>query len=139
MPEHQILKQQLNLTENHYKTLRNLVNWEVRDSKIQTFNSEVNEKIHFAKQYHSSLKKHNVVESKFADNTCNFDPNSLNQAFTSNNNASVDNVKLEQEITNILESPKEPNFKFKQVTVVDIVKIVKSLKNNATEPVFTVS
>lgn len=132
MPAHQILKQQLNLTGNHYKTLRNLVNREVRDSKIQTFNSEVNEKINFAKQYHSSLKQHHVVESKFADNTCNLDPNSLNQAFTSNNNASVNNVKLEQEITNILESPKEPNFKFKQVTVVDIVKIVKSLKSNAT-------
>ena len=130
-PEHHILKLQLNLTENNYKTLRNLVNREVRESKIQTFNSEVNEKINFAKQYHSALKRNNVVESKFSNDTCNFDPNSLNQAFTSNNNASVDNVKLDDEITHILENPKEPTFKFNPITVVDIVKVVKSLKSNA--------
>lgn len=130
-PEHHILKLQLNLADNNYKTLRNMVNKEVRNAKIKTFNSEVNDKINFAKQYHSSLKQHNIVESKFSEDTCNFDPNLLNQAFTANNNATIDNVKLNEEINHILENPKEPSFKFKPVTVVDIVKVVKSLGSNA--------
>ena len=115
-----------------FKMLRNLVSKECRESKMKTFNSEVNDKIKFAKQYHAALKKHDVVESKFSsNNTDNFDPNTLNQAFTSNNNAEVDDNKVSDESSRILENPKDPSFKFKEVTPFDIIKIVKSLKSNA--------
>jgi hypothetical protein len=87
------LKFQLNQAEVNFKTLRNRVNREVREAKIHTFNSEVNEKIKFAKQYHDALKRHNVVNSKFSDNYCNIDPNVLNEAFTSYNNSPVNDIK----------------------------------------------
>ena len=101
--EHSLLKKQLQSADENFKTLRNHVNRLVRDAKIKTFNSEVNDKLNFAKQYHNALKRHNVVDSKFSDNNCNLDPNSLNEAFTSYNNAEVDDQLVNQEINKVTE------------------------------------
>ena len=93
-PKHCNLKRQLHLADDQFKMLRNTVNRKIRQSKKDTFNSEVNDKLKYAKQYHAALKKHDVVESKFSGpNTSNFDPNTLNSVFTSNNNAHVDEKK----------------------------------------------
>ena len=129
--EHYSLKYQLNQADEHFKILRNRVNRAVRDAKINTFNSEVNEKLKFAKQYHDALKRHNVVDSKFSDNTCTIDPNVLNEAFSSYNNANVDDMKLNEEIDRILGNRKQPTFNFREVTEAEVSKVAKSLKSNA--------
>ena len=129
--EHSLLKKQLQSADENFKTLRNHVNRLVRDAKIKTFNSEVNDKLNFAKQYHNALKRHNVVDSKFSDNNCNLDPNSLNEAFTSYNNAEVDDQLVNQEINKVLENCKPPTFKFRTVTELEVKKNVKSIKSNA--------
>ena len=125
------LKRQLNQADENFKTLRNSVNREIRDSKFNTFNSEVNQKIKFAKQYHAALKRHSVVESKFNNNTCKIDPNVLNEAFTSYNNAHVNDMKLNEYIDKILESRKRPTFNFREVSEAEVSKVVKSIKSNA--------
>ena len=131
-PEHHTLKRQLNIADQQFKMLRNLVNREIRQSKLDTFNTEVNSKLKFAKQYHAALKRHNVVESKFSNSSsCNIDPNILNQAFTANNNAQVDDQKVSDETDRILGNTEAPTFNFRDVSIVDVVKIVKSLKSNA--------
>ena len=131
-PEHCNLKRQLHLADDQFKMLRNVVNRKIRQSKKDTFNSEVNDKLKYAKQYHAALKKHDVVESKFSGpNTSNFDPNTLNSVFTSNNNAHVDEKKVNDEASRILNNCAAPSFSFKEVSVPTVVKIVKSLKSNA--------
>ena len=130
-PEQISFKKQLLTADENFKTLRNHVNRLVRDAKIKTFNSEVNEKLNFAKQYHNALKRHNVVDSKFSDNNCNLDPNSLNDAFTSYNNAEVNDEMVNREINKILQDSKHPSFKFRAVSESEVIKVVKSIKSNA--------
>lgn len=130
-PEFFVLKNQLDMAGEHFRTLRNHVNNLVRNAKIKTFNSEVNEKLNFAKQYHNALKRNNVVDSKFSDTNCNLDPNSLNEAFTSYNNAEVNDEMVNQEINKILQNSKHPSFKFRTVTESEVKKVVKSIKSNA--------
>ena len=129
--EHYSLRHQLNNAEASFKELRNRVNRAVRNAKIQTFNSEVNEKITFAKQYHDALKRHSVVDSKFKSVFCNIDPNVLNEAFTSYNNSPVNDIKLNEHIEKILESRKRPTFSFRDVSEEDVIKVTKSIKSNA--------
>ena len=129
--EHYALRYQLNRVENDFKTLRNRVNIDIRAAKIKTFNSEVNEKIKFAKQYHAALKRHNVVDSKFTNSSCNIDPNVLNEAFTAYNNSPVNDIKLNEYIDNILESRKRATFNFREVSEADVTKVAKSIKSNA--------
>ena len=131
-PEHHTLKRQLNIADQQFKLLRNLVTREIRQSKLDTFNTEVNSKLKFAKQYHAALKRHNVVESKFSNSSsCQIDPNILNQAFTANNNAQVDDQKVKHETDRILNNQEPQTFNFRDISIVDVVKIVKSLKSNA--------
>ena len=129
--EYYTLKTDLNTAEVNFKTLRNKVNMLVRDAKIKTFNTEVNEKLEFARQYHNALKRHNVVDSKFSGGGCKLDPNVLNEGFTANNNAKVNDERVNEEIKRILQNPKHPSFKFKSVSVADVTKVVKSIKSNA--------
>ena len=130
-PEHSTLKNKLDTCGEHFRILRNCVNRLVRDAKIKTFNAEVNEKLNSAKQYHSALKRHDVVESKFSGGNCNLDPNSLNEAFTSHNNAEVNDQAVNQEINKILQTQNNRSFKFKTVTETEVIKVVKSIKSNA--------
>ena len=129
--EHYSLRHQLKQADQNFKTLRNSVNNAIRDSKLRTFNSEVNEKIKFSKKYHEALKRHNVVDSKFNNCVCNIDPNVLNEAFTSYNNAHVDDINLNEYIDKILESRKRPIFNFREVSEAEVSKVTKSIKSNA--------
>ena len=118
-------------TYEKYKILRNKVNHAIRQAKIDTFNNEINSKLKFAKEYHNALKRHNVVESRFLDTTCNYDANSLNETFTYNNNSEVDDVNVNFVISEILKESIAPVFNFNEVTEQDIIKIVRSLKSNS--------
>ena len=80
------------------------------------------------------MKNHNIVDSKkscFKD--INFDPNILNQAFLSNNNADLDEQKVSSEEQRIGNKPKATNhqFKFHEVSGLNVLKVVKAIKTNA--------
>ena len=81
------------------------------------------------------MKKHNVVDTK--DTSCHeikIPPNVLNQAFISNNNAELDENKVSEEEIKIQNKPcaTDAQFQFSEVTGLDVVRAVKSIKTNAT-------
>ena len=120
-------------TYNTYKILRNRVNHEIRKSKFKTFNDDINSKLKFARQYHNALKRHNVVDSKYLNDNFSYDPDLLNDTFSLNNNADVDDDIVSLEISDILKQSLEPNFNFTEVTEQDVIKIVRSLKTNSCD------
>ena len=117
---------------NIYKNLKNQVNHAIRKAKITEFNENLNSKIKNAKKFHEQLKRHNVVNSKKNENnTCSFKPDDLNKCFAANNNATVNNELLENEINRIMQSAIPEYFDFREVTELEVKKVVKSLKTNA--------
>lgn len=136
MGERDIYKTIFNISKdendyNKYKTLRNRVNHAKRKAKQKIFNDEINSKLKFAKQYHNALKRHNVVDSRFLDTTCNYDPNTLNDTFAMNNNSEVDDAEVTAEISEILRESSNTTFNFHDVSEADILKIVRSLSTNS--------
>jgi hypothetical protein len=80
------------------------------------------------------LRTHNVVDTKTASvNPIKILPNILNQAFLSNNNAAVDEQKILEEEIKINSKPQnhEAQFKFSEITGLDVKKMAKSIKTNA--------
>ena len=92
-------------------------------------------KVDNSKQFFSNLKKHNIVtdKKKKTTNKCRFSACKLNQAFLKNNNAKEDSVKVNLEITKILDKAGnvEEKFKFSEITEEETIKIIKSLKSSS--------
>ena len=127
-------KARLKITENIYHQLRNQVTHEIRKSKIEVFDEKINKKLKQPKQFHHALRSHNIVEAKTSSLApIKILPDILNQAFLSNNNAVLDGEKLQAEITKINNKPKTCNaqFKFSEITGLDVKKTVKTIKTNA--------
>ena len=124
----------LYITENIYHHFRNKVTHSICKSKIQAFDDKINNKLKQPKEFYSALKNYNVVDSKtscFKD--IKMDPNVLNQAFLSNNNAELDEQKVTSEVHKIESKPKatDASFQFHEVSGVDVRKVIKSIKTNA--------
>ena len=112
--------------------LKNKVNHEIRKAKIKKFNEKINSKIKDSKIFHNSLKQQNVVNSKQISNqSCLLDPNTLNKAFVSNNNESVDEESVSEEIERILVNSLPEMFAFHKVSEKQVLKAVNSIKTNA--------
>ena len=127
-------KAKIKITENVYHQLRNKVTHAIRKSKIKVFDEKINKKLKQPKQFHQALRTHNVVDSKTSPlNTIKILPDVLNQAFLSNNNAEIDEHKLSEEVNKINNKPRTTNaqFKFNEITGLDIKKVVKTIKTNA--------
>ena len=119
-------------TEIIFKDLRNQVTHAIRQSKIKVFNERINTKFKNPKQFHQALKNFNIVESKLNNSSeCTIDPTNLNQAFLKNNNAEVNADLISDEINEILKKSKPQVFKFQEVSELEILKIVRSIKTNA--------
>ena len=115
-----------------YKQLKNEVNYMVRRAKIKDFNERVNSKVNNAKLFHMAIKYCSVVDSKKKDfGDVNLDPEKLNNYFTTHNNAEVDNQMIEQEVTRILSIASPFSLHFREVSEMEIKKIVKSFKSNS--------
>ena len=102
-------------------------------SKINVFNEKINKKLKQPKQFHQALRTHSVVDTKMSCfESCKLNPNSLNEAFLSNNNADVDENKITEEITRIMDNSSDINtlFKFHEVSSQDVIKMVKFIKTN---------
>ena len=119
-------------TEVIFKDLRNKVTHAIRQSKIKIFNERVNAKFKNPKHFHQALKNFNIVESKSnIGNECIFDPTTLNKAFVKNNNETVNDGLVSDEINEILKKSKPPVFEFHEISELEVLKIVKSIKTNA--------
>ena len=120
-------------TDLLYKDLRNRVTHAIRKSKIKCFNDRINTKIKDPKQFHQALKTFSVVESKINNNDhCHINPSALNEAFLKNNNAKVSDTLIEDEVNEILKKSKEPAFSFSEVSIGDVLKMVRTIKSNAS-------
>ena len=125
-------KDQKKETELLFKDLRNKVTHAIRKSKIKCFNEKVNTKIKDPKQFSQALKNFSVVESTINSNDhCNINPTVLNKAFLKNNNAKISDDLITDEVNHILRTSKEPEFSFSEVTVGQVIKMVRTIKSNA--------
>ena len=117
---------------DEYKRLKNHVNSLVRKAKIRDFNERVNSKVKNAKLFHLALKMCAVVDVKKRENgEVNLDADKLNKFFTTHNNAEVDADMIEQEVTRILSMSSPFSLRFREVTELEVKKIVKSFKSNS--------
>ena len=115
-----------------YKMLKNRVNYLVRRAKVKYFRERVNSKIKQAKAFHLALKDCLVVDSKksfMEEMTLN--PDKLNTCFTAYNNADVDINMIEEEITKITRTTCPFSLFLREVSELEVMKIVKSLKSNS--------
>ena len=84
------------------------------------------------KQFHSALKNNFVVDNKKANSGCStVNPTKLNDCFLSNNNAKIDEAKIDAEVTNILKDALPATFRFHVETEAEVIKVIKSIKTNA--------
>ena len=119
-------------TELIFKDLRNKVTHAIRNSKIKCFNERINTKIKDSKHFHQALKNFSIVESKINSNdSCVINATALNEAFLKNNNAKVNETLVTDECNEILKKSKNPAFSFSEVTVGQVIKMVRTIKSNA--------
>ena len=119
-------------TEEIYKILRNIVCQKIRREKIKTFNEKINTKIKDSKQFHQALKNFSVVESTCNSGShCNIDPNLMNSTFLKNNNAKINEDLVTDEVNEILKKSSRPSFSFTEVSELQVIKMVRSIKTNA--------
>ena len=134
MKNDQNFKARTKITENIYHQLRNKVTHEIRKSKIRVFDEKINKKLKQPRQFHNALRTHNVVDSKTTMlNSCKIQPNDLNRAFQSNNNAEINEQTILEEVLKINNRPTGDHIKFNffEVSAQDVIKVVKSIKTNA--------
>ena len=118
-------------TEILFKDLRNKVTHAIRQQKIKCFNEKINTKFKDPKHFHQALKNFSVVESKMNNSDCIINPTALNNAFLKNNNAKVNGTEITEEVGEILKKSKESVFSFSEVTVSEVLKVVRTVKSNA--------
>ena len=72
------------------------------------------------------------MDNKKENSGCTtINPTKLNDCFLSNNNANVDENKIDEEIANILKESLPATFRFHKVTETEVKKVIKSIKTNA--------
>ena len=119
-------------TEVLYKDLRNKVTHAIRQAKINAFTERINTKMKDPKKFHQALKNFSVVESKITSHdNCNIKPQTLNEAFLKNNNAKIDENLVTDEVNEILKKSKAATFSYSEVTDLEVLKVVRSIKTNA--------
>ena len=119
-------------TELLFKDLRNKVTHAIRQSKIKCFNDRINTKIKDSKHFHQALKNFSIVESKINSNdNCVINATALNEAFLKNNNGKVSETLVTDECNEIFKKSKNPAFSFSEVTVGQVIKMVRTVKSNA--------
>ena len=120
------------LFHTRFKELRNQVNHLIRKEKYADFNKKINDKIKDSKNFHSYLKKYNIVNSKNKHGVkCHLDPNKLNDSFVKNNNAHVSSNHIAKMVHKINRHSKQAIFEFNEIGENDIIETAKTLKSNA--------
>ena len=133
------LKALCNITNNptdvsKYKEVRNNVSHAVKKAQKSHLTKTIDNNIKNSKAFFSQLQKNNIVTSKKNNNSeCKHTATYLNQIFLKNNNAKENVNLVNNEIQNILSGSDnlEPTFKFEEVTINSIKKIIKSIKSKS--------
>ena len=113
--------------------LKNKVNYMIRKAKKKDFEEKINSKIKNSKKFHRALKDNCIVTSKIrGQEECNIDPDILNKNFVLHNNAEVNSILLDEQIRKINLHTTTQCFEFKEVSELEVKKVARSLKSNAT-------
>ena len=133
------LKHKANMTGKNednraFKIHRNKVSHMVRKAQKKYFNTEINKCIKNPKLFYNNIKKNGIIENKKHKAECRHSATYINQVFLENNNKKVDDAKINNEIQTILQNTKNHTntFKFREVSIFEIKKIIKSLKSNSS-------
>ena len=118
---------------NKFKIMRNKVTAMRRSEQIKLFNEAINNNIKNSKDFYSAAKKLNVIPPKNKQTRVNFSANKLNSAFVANNNATIDENLINEQIRQLYKNnpPCIHKFQFEPGSELDIIKIVKGLKSNS--------
>ena len=117
--------------EKKFKVLRNKVTGMMRQSQKKLFNDTINSKVKDSKDFYKTAKKLNIISEKSNRAKINYSAEELNKTFLANNNAIIDNdfinAKLQQLYSRT--SPCIHKFQLHDVTELDVVKVVKTIKS----------
>ena len=116
-----------------FKEVRNQVSHAVKKAQKAHLSKTVDNNIKNSKVFFDQLKKNNIVGSKNNNTECKHSATYLNQTFLKNNNAKENIDLVNSEIQNILNDNNnlDPSFKFEDVSVSCVKKIIKSIKSKS--------
>lgn len=117
-----------------FKEYRNKVSHMVRRAQKKYYNQEINNCIKNPSQFYNNIKKNGIVENKKHKSECRHSATYINQIFLQNNNGVVNDDKVNEEIRSVLQNSgnHENQFTFREVSSLEVKKIIKSLKSNSS-------
>jgi hypothetical protein len=131
-------KFQFNETGDHnffeeYKVLRNKVTSMRRTEQTNMFQEHINNNVDNTKEFYKAAVRFNVIPPKNEFSHVHFPANQLNDAFVSNNNATIDENLIDDRIRELYTDnpPCLHKFQFEPTTETEVNKIVHSLKTNS--------
>ena len=117
-----------------YKEIRNKVSHSVKKAQKCHLTKTIDNNIKNSKEFFNQLQKNNIVTSKKNNNSeCKHSATYLNQTFLKNNNAKENIELVNSEIQNILSGTDNlaPTFKFQEISINSVKKIIKSIKSKS--------
>ena len=133
------LKTKANITRKDedfkkFKEYRNKVSHMIRRAQKKYYNKEINDCIKNPSLFYNNIKKNGIIENKKHKSECRHSATYINQVFLENNNGQVDDDKVNEEIGSVLQNTGNLTNKliFREVSVHEVKKIIKSLKSNSS-------
>ena len=117
-----------------FKQVRNQVSHSVRKAQKAHLTKTIDNNVNNSKKFFDQLKKNNIVTDKKKNgNNCKHSATYLNQTFLKNNNSKENIDLVNTEIQNILNGNGnlDPTFKFQDVSINNVKKIIKSIKSKS--------
>ena len=116
-----------------FKEARNKVSHLIKKAQNKHFTKTIDNNIFNSKKFFDQLKQNNIIDSKTNSDECKHSATYLNQVFLSNNNAKENIDLVNIEIQNILNGTDNlpQTFKFEDLSVNKVLKIIKSIKSKS--------
>ena len=113
-----------------YKLLKNEVTSMMRKSHKKVFNDTINSKVKNPRDFYAAINKLQVIADKSTKGNLNFSADKLNSHFISNNNMSIDEQLIDNQIRKLYNRnfPCIHKFSFVAVNERDVIKAVNSIK-----------
>ncbi len=117
--------------EDKYKVAKNKCNKLTRQAKVLLFKTKINNNLNSSKHLWASLKELGVHGNSSQSVPINISASDLNNFFVSFNNASVNNVTIQNEINDVLRNCIYPSFLFQHTSINQVHKAIKSITTNS--------
>ena len=116
-----------------FKRTRNQVSHMIKKAQKAHLTKAIDNNLSNSKKFFDQVKKNNIVGSKNNNDDCKHTATYLNQIFLQNNNAKENVDLVNSEIQNILNGNNnlDPTFKFEDLSVNTVRKIIKSVKSKS--------